>query len=563
MTGGGPDENGRPAGSAGAANGSAAGSAAHSYDVIVVGAGFAGMYMLHKLRGLGFDAVVLERASGVGGTWYWNRYPGARCDVESLQYSYSFDDDLQQEWEWTERYSSQPEILRYLNHIADRFGLRAGIRFDTAVTAVSWDDGQSCWHVGTQTPAGTPAAGAAYRGRFVVMATGCLSSTNTPDFAGLDDFAGPVHHTGSWPHDGVDFAGRSVGVVGTGSSAVQAIPVIARRCRRLTVFQRTPNYSIPARNEPLAGDEQRRWKSRYGEQRARALRELAAIAPRIPTGTDSAKAAADDDFAVRMDERWEVGGFTFYGAYNDIVIDKESNERVAGYVRSRIADVVDDPATAALLSPDNTIACKRPCLDTDYFETFNLGHVSLVDVSATPIDRITVDGVAVGDRHYPVDMLVLATGFDAMTGTLLSMNITGRNGLTLNEKWRAGPRTYLGLGVPGFPNMFTVSGPGSPSVLTNMIPSIEQHVDWIGDCLTHLRDRGATTIEATVEAENDWVDHVNGIAGLTLYPTCNSWYLGANIPGKTRVFMPLIGFPPYVETCDEVAADGYRGFDLA
>lgn len=527
----------------------------HLHDAVIVGAGFAGMYMLHKLRSEGFDAVVLERAADVGGTWYWNRYPGARCDVESLQYSYSFDPELQQEWEWSERYSSQPEILRYANHVADRYNLRSAMVFDTSVVGVRWDEAETCWHLST--------TNGDYQARFVVMATGCLSSTNTPDFSGLDEFAGPTYHTGSWPHEEVDFTGMSVGVIGTGSSGVQALPIIAQQCRQLTVFQRTPNYSIPARNQSLEDIEQQHWKSDYAERRLNAAKEMTGILPRIPTGPESAKAISDEEFNQQMKERWEVGGFTFYGAFADIGIDQESNERVARFVRSKIAEVVKDPETAALLTPHNTIACKRPCLDTEYFETFNLDHVRLVDVSTQPISRITQDGVQVADRHYPVDVLVLATGFDAMTGALLSMGITGRGGAALTEVWNAGPKTYLGLGVPGFPNLFTITGPGSPSVLTNMIPTIEQHVEWITGCLLYLREKGIDTIEASEPASEEWVEHVNTVADTTLYPSCNSWYLGANIPGKTRVFMPLIGFPPYVEICDDVAANGYRGFQLA
>ena len=525
------------------------------HDVVVVGAGFAGMYALHKLRGLGFDAAVVERASGVGGTWYWNRYPGARCDVESMQYSYSFDPELEQEWEWSERYSGQPEILRYANHVADRFDLRRDIQFETTVEHVDWVDDASQWRLRTDR--------GEFRARFVIMATGCLSTVNTPVFDGADAYEGPAYHTGRWPHEGVDFSGMSVGVIGTGSSAIQAIPVIAAECRKLTVFQRTPNYSVPARNGPLDPSEQADWKANYRERRARMLTQNAAMVQRLPDGEDFAKEASAAEFDDRMQERWDVGGFTFYRAYGDISLDAESNGRVAEFVRGKIAEVVDDPETAAKLTPHNTIACKRPCLDTNYYETFNLPHVHLVNVSETPIDRISAAGVVVDGREYPVDALVYATGFDAMTGTLLRMNVTGRDGVRLEDHWDAGPRTYLGLGVAGFPNMFTVSGPGSPSVLTNMIPSIEQHVDWIARCLVDLRSQGAVTIEPEADAEAYWVDHVNAVADLTLFPTCNSWYLGANIPGKTRVFMPLPGFPPYVEICEDVASDGYRGFALA
>ncbi len=526
-----------------------------THDVVVVGAGFAGMYMLHKLRGLGFDVVAVERAGGVGGTWYWNRYPGARCDVESMQYSYSFDPELEQEWEWSERYSGQPEILRYAEHVADRYDLRRDIHFETTVTEVSWDDTGCLWRLRTNR--------GEFRARFVVMATGCLSTANLPHFDGAEIFEGPIYHTGRWPHEGVDFSCMSVGVIGTGSSAVQAVPVIAAECRELTVFQRTPNYSVPARNEPLSAAEQAEWKANYRERRAKMSTQQAAMLQRLPDGNEPAKEASAEEFKERMEQRWEVGGFTFYRAYGDISLDAESNDRVAEFVRRKIAEIVDDPHTAAKLTPHNTIACKRPCLDTNYYETFNLAHVRLVDVSATPIECISAAGVVVDGEEYPVDAIVFATGFDAMTGTLLRMNITGRDGVRLADHWDAGPRTYLGLGVVGFPNMFTVSGPGSPSVLTNMIPSIEQHVDWIARCLVDMRAQGATTIEPEVEAEAYWVDYVNAVADMTLFPTCNSWYLGANIPGKTRVFMPLPGFPPYVDICEDVASEGYRGFALA
>ena len=531
------------------------GDEAGEFEVAVVGAGFAGMYMLHKLRGEGFKVVVLERADDVGGTWYWNRYPGARCDVESLQYSYSFDPELEQEWEWTERYSSQPEILRYANHVADRYDLRRNIRFETTVERVDWDDEARHWRL--QTDRGE------YRARFVVMATGCLSTANTPQFEGADSFEGPTYHTGRWPHEGVDFAGKSVAVIGTGSSAVQAIPVIAQECKELTVFQRTPNYSIPARNEPLDPREQDQWRANYSDLRAQALKQMPAILTRLPRSEDLAKEARPDEFVERLEHRWEVGGFTFYAAYGDIALDPDSNQRVAEFVRSKIADVVRDPEVATKLTPHNTIACKRPCLDTNYFETYNLPHVHLVDVSESPVERISPAGVVVDGQEYAVDVIVFATGFDAMTGTLLRMNVTGRGGIRLADHWDAGPRTYLGLGVAGFPNLFTVSGPGSPSVLTNMIASIEQHVDWISECLVHLREHRIETIEAQPDAEAQWVDHVNAVADMTLYPTCNSWYLGSNIPGKTRVFMPLVGFPPYVEICDAAASDNYRGFALA
>ena len=538
------------------------------YDAVVVGAGFAGLYMLHRLREAGFRVRVIEAGSGVGGTWYWNRYPGARCDVESMEYSYSFSEDLQQEWEWTERYAGQPEILRYANHVADRFDLRRDITFNTRVERALFDEEANCWRIATD-------AGETVSASFCIMATGCLSSTNLPAFEGLDDFAGETYHTGRWPHEGVDFTGKRVGIVGTGSSAIQAIPIIAAQADHLTVFQRTPNYSIPARNAPIDPGLVREIKAEYPDFRARNYRMQAGFGSRIPQ--NDAPALADDEAerAVNYAERWQRGGFGFLSAYNDLLVSRDANETAADYVRARIRETVNDPSTAELLCPDNVIGCKRPCLDTDYFETFNRPNVKLVDVRAKPIRRITRQGIVVSAREgeeegegegegeeHRFDCIIFATGFDAMTGALQSIDIRGRAGQPLAEAWAAGPRTYLGLSTVGFPNLFLISGPGSPSVLTNMLCSIEQHVNWIADCVATLRDADVATIEATPEAQDAWVAHVNAVADQTLYPTCNSWYLGKNIPGKPQVFMPLVGFPPYVEKCDAVAANGYEGFAL-
>ena len=525
------------------------------YDAVIVGAGFAGLYMLHRLRQAGFRAVVFEAGSGVGGTWYWNRYPGARCDVESMEYSYSFSDDLQQEWEWTERYAGQPEILRYANHVADRFDLKRDIVFDTRVVKAHFDEAGAQWDIETDT-------GLKVAAKFCVLATGCLSSTNLPDFEGLTSFRGETYHTGRWPHEGVDFEGKRVGIVGTGSSAIQAIPVIAAEAHHLTVFQRTPNYSIPARNAPIDPDLVADIKGEYPAFRARNYKEPAGFGSKIPKHDQSALQDAEANRERNYRQRWERGGFGFLSAYNDLIVNRDANDTAADFVRRRIRDTVDDPGTAELLCPDNVIGCKRPCLDTGYFETYNRPNVDLVDVRTNPIDRITPAGIVVAGQEYAVDCIVFATGFDAMTGTMLRIDIRGRGGLRLSEKWAAGPVTYLGLTTSGFPNLFMISGPGSPSVLTNMITSIEQHVEWIADCMGHLRNQGLAAIEATSDAENDWVAHVNAVADQTLYPTCNSWYLGKNIPGKPQVFMPLIGFPPYVEKCDAVVANGYEGFEL-
>lgn len=525
-------------------------------DVVVVGAGFGGMYALHRLRAMGRRVRVFERGTGVGGTWYWNRYPGARCDVESLEYSYSFDDDLQQEWEWTERYAPQPEILAYANHVADRFDLRDDIRFETSVVAADFDERESAWVVTTDD-------GTTTRSKYLVLAVGNLSSANTPDIPGKDDFAGLTLHTGLWPKEGVDLNGKRVGVIGTGSSGVQAIPVIAEQAEQLIVFQRTPQYTIPARNGPLDPAEAADVKARYHEVRAANQKMANAFAAKFPTNRER---TLDVDESVRVEkfeDRWERGGTQFLGAFIDLLFEQDANDHAAEFVRGKIAELVDDPDTAAKLTPHHTIGCKRLVIDTDYYATFNRPNVTLVDLQVDPIEAIESSGVTTSLEHHELDVLVFATGFDAMTGSLLRVGITGRGGVPLADAWAAGPINYLGLGVPGFPNMFTITGPGSPSVLANMIVAIEQHVDWIADCIAHVDAQGHHTIEAEAQAATEWVGHVNAVADRTLFPSCNSWYLGANVPGKPRVFMPLLGYPPYKQRCADVAAAGYEGFRLA
>lgn len=525
-------------------------------DAIVVGAGFAGLYMLHRLRGLGLTARVIEAGDGVGGTWYWNRYPGARCDVESMEYQYGFEDGLAREWKWTERYATQPEILRYINHVADKFKLRPDIQFETRVTGAVFNDAAGRWAVKTD-------RGGAFSARFCIMATGCLSSHRVPDFKGLDSFKGDWHHTGNWPHEGVDFSGKRVGIIGTGSSAIQSIPIIAAQAKHLTVFQRTANFSVPANNGPIDPEYERKMTERYTETRRIARESAAGIIARA-LNDKSALDATPEEREQEFESRWETGGFAIGGAFNDLALNLEANQTAAEFVRSKIRSVVKDPATAELLCPkDYPFATKRLCVDTNYFETYNRDNVALVDVKASPIEEITPRGLRTTAAEYEFDAIVFATGFDAMTGALLAMDIRGRKGQTLREKWEHGPRTYLGLQIAGFPNLFTITGPGSPSVLSNMIVSIEQHVDWIADCLTSLRAQGLDTIEATVEAEDAWVDHVNTVASFTLYPMANSWYIGANIPGKPRVFMPYVGgVGLYAQKCAEVAANGYEGFAL-
>jgi cation diffusion facilitator CzcD-associated flavoprotein CzcO len=524
-------------------------------DAVIVGAGFAGMYMLHRLRGMGFKSLVLEAGDGVGGTWYWNRYPGARCDVESMQYSFQFSNDLQQEWEWSERYAAQPELLRYANHVADRFDLRRDIKFGMRVSSAAFDESQQHWRIET-------ADGAQVRARFCIMATGCLSSPNLPEFKGINTFKGDKYHTGYWPHEEVDFTGKRVAVIGTGSSAVQSIPIIARQAEQLFVFQRTANYAVPAHNHELDSRYQQTVKAEYPALRARA--KLTATGIDFDYSDRMALETPTNERNREYETRWQRGGLSFLGAFMDIMVNEDANRTAADFVRAKIRSTVRDPAVAELLSPRNTIGCKRLCIDIGYYETFNRPNVTLVDVSETPVQEITPSGVVVAGKEYPVDAIVFATGFDAMTGALLKMDIRGRNRITLREKWTAGPRTYLGLAAAGFPNLFTITGPGSPSVLTNMLPTIEQHVDWIADLLDHMRARKLATIEPKPEAEDAWVEHGNEVAGRTLRYTCGSWYLGANVPGKPRVFMPYIGgFPKYVQKCKDVAAKDYEGFALA
>ena len=528
----------------------------HQYDVVVVGAGFAGMYMLHRLRGLGFTVRVYEQGGGVGGTWYWNRYPGARCDVESMQYSYSFSDELQQEWDWSERYAPQPEILKYANHVADRFDLRSHIQFNTRVDRAEFDESENLWRI-------TTSDGRTVTARFIVLATGCLSNARMPDIKGLASFEGPVYHTGNWPHEPVDFTGLRVGLIGTGSSGIQSTPVIAGQAKHLTVFQRTANFSIPARNAKLTEDERQAFRAKYPEVR-RFAREVArnGIYTELPD-----RGALDDGANERhskYEARWQRGGLTFMSVYNDLGLNKAANDTAADFVRGKIAEVVADPQTAALLQPrSHPIGTKRICIDTDYFATFNRDNVTLVDIKSSPIEEILPRGLRTAAATYAFDALVLATGFDAMTGSVARIDIQGRKEQTLNRKWAEGPKTYLGLMSAGFPNLFIITGPGSPSVLSNMIVSIEQHVDWIADALGHMRERGLVVMEADEVAEDKWVAHVNEVAHGTLYPQANSWYMGANIPGKPRIFMPYIGgVGVYRQICNNVAANGYEGFAL-
>ncbi|KUI42918.1 cyclohexanone monooxygenase [Mycobacterium sp. GA-1199] len=524
-------------------------------DAVVVGAGFAGLYALHKLRSQGLSVRVFEAAPEIGGTWYYNRYPGARCDVESVDYCYSFDPELEQEWDWSEKYATQAEILRYLNWVADKLDLRDGITFNTRVISAVLDENDLKWTVTTD-------AGEVVAARFCVMATGPLSAALTPDIPGLDGFAGELYHTAHWPHEPVDFTGKRVAVIGTGSSGIQSIPVIAEQADRLYVFQRTPNYSVPAGNRPLTDEDRAQVKATYAERRRLSWRSGGG-SPHIAHPKLTMEATPEERRAA-FEKRWELGGVLFSKTFSDQMIDMAANEEARKFYEEKIRAVIDDPEVAELLIPnDHPIGTKRICTDTNYFQTFNQPHVKLVSVRKTPIVSIDATGINTSDAHYDVDAIVLATGFDAMTGALAKIDIVGRGGQSLRDDWAHGPRTYLGLGVDGFPNLFLVSGPGAPAVLANMVLHAEANVNWIAEAISYLDGHGYTALEPTAAAVDNWIAECNRRADATLFPKANSWYMGANVPGKPRGFMLFIGgFGVYLDICNEVAAAGYKGFRL-
>jgi cyclohexanone monooxygenase len=527
-------------------------------DVAVVGAGLGGLYAIHRMRGLGFKTRAFEAGSGVGGTWFWNKYPGARCDIESLEYSYSFDDDLQQEWSWPERYATQPQILAYIQHVAERFDLMRDVQLNTRITEATFNGDLNRWILKASN-------GQTISARFCIMATGNLSTPRVPDFKGIDTFEGKWYHSGMWPAEGVDFTGKRVGVIGTGSSGIQMIPLIAQQAKHLYVFQRTANYSLPAQNGPMDRELEGAFKANYRKSREEARHTGFGVSG-YPVPTQSALAVSDEERRKKYEMLWERGGsIGFLSCYTDFLVSEEANETAAEFVREKIRSVVKDPKVAALLTPtDHPIGTKRLCLDTGYYETYNRPNVSLVDVRSAPIQEITSKGVRTADQEFELDAIAFATGFDAMTGALREIDIRGIDGTRLADKWIGGPMTYLGLMVAGFPNMFIVTGPGSPGVKSQMIHSIEQHVDWVSDLLKTAAERQVRRIEADPDAQTNWVSHVNEVADATLYPRANSWYVGANIPGKPRVFMPYVaGVGVYRKLCDEIAADDYRGLKLS
>ncbi len=519
-------------------------------DVIIVGAGFSGLYMLYKMRKMNLKALIIERASDAGGTWFWNRYPGARCDIESIEYSYSFSDELQQEWNWSNRYSDQSEILEYINYVVKKFNLKENIVFNTSVKSAKFDEKLKNWIVETDSKS--------YSSKFCVMATGTLSSIKQPNFDGLENFKGDWYVTGEWPHEKLDFTSKKVAIIGTGSSAVQSIPVIAQEAKNLTVFQRSPNYTIPANNRPLTEKELSNAKSSYDQIREKAKYTRAGIGY---NQFDERKLLdlSSEEIKKELNNRWKMGGQEIFTAgFTDVGVSLEANKIVADFVKSKIREIVKDPNVAKLLSPEDAIGCKRLCADTNYFETYNRENVELIDLNSNPINSITENGILTKNKEFKFDTIIFATGFDAMTGALQAIDITGKNGKKLKQVWKDGPKSFLGLLINGFPNLFTVTGPGSPSVLTNMMVAIEQHVEWISDCINFLSKSNLNEVEADELFQIEWMDHIEEVAKNTLRYTCNSWYVGANVPGKKRVFMPYAGgFGKYREKCDEIAENNY------
>jgi cyclohexanone monooxygenase len=526
-------------------------------DVVVIGAGFAGLYAHHKVRELGLSALGFEAAPEVGGTWYWNCYPGARCDVESLDYVYSFSPELLAEWQWSERFATQPEILRYINHVADRFDLRREIAFDTRVMSSTFDETANQWIVETD-------RGGEVRCRYLLTAVGGLSLPKAPDIPGLEAFTGRWVQTSAWPREPVDIAGKRVAVIGTGSSGIQSIPVLAEHAAQLTVFQRTANYTVPAYNGPADPEYESKVRADYPAHCKMARMTRGGVPPRINTGLSAMEVSAEERRA-KFDQAWKFGGFTLQSVFRDILSNAEANAAAAEYVQEKIRSVVKDPALVEKLIPrHNPFGTKRLCLDTNYYQTFNRANVELVDIRETPIERITKAGIKTSEREYPLDMIVFATGFDAVTGPLLALGITGIAGVSLKDVWKDGPQSYLGLMISGFPNLFTVNGPSSPGVLANMLQSIEHHIDLISDCIAHMEKNRIARVDADEAAQVAWAQEVADLAETTLFTKANSWYMGANVPGKPRVFMMYVGgLDKYVERCETIVSEGYTGFNFS
>lgn len=529
------------------------------YDAVVIGAGFMGMYALYRLRSLGLEVKGFEAGEGPGGTWYWNRYPGAQVDIESLAYSYSFDEELQQDWHWPHDFSKQSVLESYANHVADRFDLRRSFQFGARVNRLRFDEAEDRWQISTD-------RGDQVTARYVVAATGSLNATNIPAFPGIESFQGEWHHTSQWPRTKVDFAGKRVGVIGTGSTGVQIIPEIAKEAGHLTVFQRTANFSVPSQNKEMDPEHEREYKANYRSHRERALEAWGATEPYDDFVPQAVFDVDEEERQKILERAWESrSGFRFIMSFTDVLTNAEANEVLAEFVRNKIRATVKDPKVAELLCPNtHPIGTKRPLLDNGYYETYNRDNVELVDVRSNPIVEITPTGLRTSAAEYELDMIVYATGFDAMTGAMTRMNVTGVGGQDLREKWHDGPTNYLGFMVAGFPNLFMVHGPGSPSVLAQMITTGEWQVDWIADRIKDLEGSGHRRIDTTPAAEGEWGQETEGIASATLFPKADSWYVGANIPGKPRVTMVYLGgFNLYRQRCDDAVTNDYRGFVLS
>ena len=523
-------------------------------NAVVVGAGFTGIYMLYRLRQGGFTARCFDSASGVGGTWYWNRYPGARCDIESMQYSYQFSEELQQEWRWKERYASQPEILAYIEHVAERYDLNRDITLDTRVEKATFDEDNDLWVIETD-------EGEVVRARYFIMSVGCLSAPIRPKFDGEKDYRGEIYQTSLWPKEPVDFTGKRVGIIGSGSSAIQSAPLISQDAAHVYLYQRTPNFVVPSQNRPLSDEDVDLIKSDYEGFRREAYAENSAF--RFLRYDQSVFDLPPEERRERLDQQWEIGGLPFLGGFNDILTNEDANKEVANYWRDRVSEIVKDDEVLDRLTPNEIFGCKRLCAGTNYYEMFNRDNVTLVDISNKGIEMLTESGLRAEGKDYNLDMIIYATGFDAMTGSVTRIEITGANGQTIQEKWADGPHTYMGLSIAGFPNMFNMVSAGSPSVLATMVTCAEQHGDWIGDCLEYMRANSYTRIDATLQAEADWDAEVNRAADASLRVKCDSWYVGSNVEGKARVFAPYIGgWPPYITKCTAIAQNGYEGFDL-
>lgn len=529
---------------------------ARQCDVIVVGAGFAGLRALHTLRSRGRKVAVLEAGGGIGGVWHWNRYPGARCDIESYDYSYSFSPELEQEWRWTQRYATQPEILAYIEHVADRFDLRRDVHLNQRVERAEWDDQAGEWTV-------TTGSGDQWTGRQLIWAVGNLSTTKRPELPGQETFRGTVLHTAEWPHDPVDVTGKRVGVIGTGSSGMQSVPILAEGALHLTVFQRTPNFSVPAMHREITDEQDAAVKAEYAARRQRILASPSGLGfhPRKEATVEVPEEKRNEIF----EQAWNGSGFGFGLAFRDLLVDEQANTLAADFIRNKIATIVSDPDVREKLTPrDHPFGAKRPVVDNGYFASFNRPNVSLVDIRSDPIKGLRPEGLELtsGEVHH-LEVLVFATGFDAITGSLLRPEVVGRDGLTLREAWAAGPVTYLGLGTHGFPNMFIIAGPGSPGLLVNVLVGIEQHVDWLADLFDDMDARQVTRVEAEQDAQDDWVTHLRERAEQTLYPKARSYYMGDEVPGKPRVFMLYTGgLRAYRDLLAACVADGYAGYSF-